>query len=136
METQGMVNLLLNLGGHQFERDVYLAPITDDLFLGCDIIDELDLIFNTREGLGLNGKWIPCNINRRLNQVSRVQLKETVTIPASSEFLTAGKIIGESSCTGQNATIEPIFEELGELMIAREVVDTLKQDDQLCFIDL
>ena len=136
METQGMVKLPLNLGGHQFEWDVYLAPITDDLLLGCDIIDELDLTLNTSEGLGLNGKWIPCTVDRRLNQVSRVQLKETVTIPASSKFLTTGKIIGESSFTSQYATIEPIFEELGELMIARAVVDTLKQDVQLRFINL
>ena len=136
METQGMVKLPLNFGGHQFEWDVYLAPITDDLLLGCDIIDKLDLTLNTSEGLGLNGKWIPCNIHCRLNQVSRAQLEETVTIPASSEFLTAGKIIGESSFTSQYATIEPIFEELGELMIARAVVDTLKQDVQLRFINL
>ena len=136
MESKGLVNLDLNLGGHTFSWDIYLAPIADDMLLGCDIIDELDLTLNTTEGVEMNGKWIPCEVNRRINSIAHVQLKESVNIPGNSEFLSAGKIVGDLKTTGQFATMEPMLEELGDLMMARAVVDTLSQTVQLRFINL
>ena len=136
MESKGLVNLDLNLGGNMFPWDIYLAPIADDMLLGCDIIDKLDLTLNTTEGMEMNTKWIPCEVNRRINSIAHVQLKESVNIPGNSEFLSACKIVGDLKTTGQFATMEPMFEELGDLMMARAVVDTLSQTVQIRFINL
>ena len=136
MDSKGLVNLDLNLGGHMFSWDIYLPPLADDMLLGCDIIDELDLTLNTTEGMEMNGKWIPCEVNRRINSIAHVQLKESVNIPGNSEFRSAGKIIGDLKTTGQFATMEPMLEELRDLMMARSVVDILSQTVQLHFINL
>ena len=113
MESKRLVNLDLNPGEHMFSWDIYLAPIADDMLLGCDIIDELDLTLNTTEGVEMNGKWIPCEVNHRINSIAHVQLKESVNIPGNSEFLSAGRIVGDLKTTGQFATMEPMLEELG-----------------------
>jgi hypothetical protein len=39
MEVQGVVDIPLKIGNHQFEWKVYIPPIADDLLLGCDIMN-------------------------------------------------------------------------------------------------
>ena len=87
MESKGLVNLDLSLGGHMFCWDIYLAPIADDMLLGCDIIDELDHTLNTTEGVEMNRKWIPCEVYHRINSIAHVHLKESVNISGNSDFL-------------------------------------------------
>ena len=76
MEACGVVKLLITLGEHKYEWEVYIAPIADDMLLGCDIMDELDITLNTKDGIEIEGQWIPCEVKRRPHHVGRICLKK------------------------------------------------------------
>ncbi|VDI55275.1 Hypothetical predicted protein [Mytilus galloprovincialis] len=92
MQTLGMADVSCQIGPLDFIWSVYIAPIGDELLLGCDIIDEHDITINTKRGLEIKGQWINCDVTRRSDKVARVVLKEAVTIPANSEVILPGEL--------------------------------------------
>ena len=66
MSTTGIANVNMTIGGNCFTWPVYIAPISDEMLLGCDVIDELDITVNTRskEAIQIGGQWIKCEVNR------------------------------------------------------------------------
>jgi hypothetical protein len=62
-----------------FVWDMYIAPIADDLLLGCDFLDDQSVTINTRRGLEIQGKWVECHVNRKQDSVSRVCVDDTIT---------------------------------------------------------
>jgi hypothetical protein len=64
-----------------------ITSIGDDLLLGCDVIYDKDITINTRRGLLVLGEWIDCELIGKTDQVARVLLKETVTVPPNSEVI-------------------------------------------------
>lgn len=87
MSTIGIVEVDIKLGNEKFTWPVYVAPIGDSVFLGCDIIDEKDITINSKRGLQLGGQWICCETERCTDGVARVRIKDPVTIPANSEMV-------------------------------------------------
>ena len=49
--TCGIIDVNFKLGEFEFTWPVYVAPIRDDILLGCDIIDEMDITVNTKCGI-------------------------------------------------------------------------------------
>ena len=66
MSTTGIANVNMTIGGNCFTWPVYIAPIGDEMLLGCDVIDEWDITVNTRskEAIHIGGQWIKCEVNR------------------------------------------------------------------------
>ena len=66
MSTTGIAEVDMTIGGNCFTWPVYIAPIGDEMLLGCDVIDEWDITVNTRskEAIQIGGKWIKCEVNR------------------------------------------------------------------------
>ena len=66
MSTTGIAKVDMTIGGNCFTWPVYVAPIGDEMLLGCDVIDELDITVNTKskEAIQIAGKWIKCEVNR------------------------------------------------------------------------
>ena len=66
MSTTGIANVNMTIGGNCFTWPVYIAPIGDEMLLGCDVIDEWDITVNTRskEAIQIGGEWVKCKIDR------------------------------------------------------------------------
>ena len=60
MTTSGIADIEIQIGSLKFEWPIYIAPIGDDLLLGCDVIYEKDITINTRRGLEVLEEWIEC----------------------------------------------------------------------------
>ena len=127
MGSMGIIQLDVCLGSKQFSWPTYVAPITDDFLLGCDIFDALDLTLNTKQGLLVEGVWIPCTVTKKDDNIARVTLADNVIVPNNSEVIVMGKCTSLGKFT-KCATVEPIFEDNRELMVARALIDTSKEN--------
>ena len=87
MTTCGTFDAQFKLGEFEFEWPVYVAPIGDDIILGCDIIDEMDITVNTKRGIQVRDQWVECEIARSHDTVGPVIIARAVTVPAMSEFV-------------------------------------------------
>lgn len=127
MQTLGMADVSCQIGPLDFIWSVYIAPIGDELLLGCDIIDEHDITINTKRGLEIKGQWINCDVTRRSDKVARVVLKEAVTIPANSEVILPGLSINSEILDSRYCSVEPVFEDERQIIVARSLVDPYKE---------
>ncbi|CAC5381234.1 unnamed protein product [Mytilus coruscus] len=77
------INVPISING----QDIYVAPIGDSVLLGCDIVDALDITINSKKGIQVDGKWLECYTERKVDdQIARVVLTENVTVPINSEI--------------------------------------------------
>ena len=80
IESKGVVYVLFLLGTSKFTWPVHVAPIADNLLLGCDLFHEKNINLNSRQGLQLNGEWISCEVTRNLEpQQNCTQTKKPVS---------------------------------------------------------
>lgn len=58
--TMGIADVEITIGDKCFTWPVYIAPIGNEMLLGCDIIDEWDITVNTwsKGAILMDGKWI------------------------------------------------------------------------------
>ena len=92
METHGIGTMKIKLGSLNFTWEMYVVPISDDVLLGCDIVDEMDITINVKKGIQLDGQWINCEVNRNTDdQVAMAVLTENVTVHPNSEIILSGK---------------------------------------------
>ncbi|CAG2216578.1 unnamed protein product [Mytilus edulis] len=108
MQTLGMADVSCRIGPLDFIWSVYIAPIGDELLLGCDIKDEHDITINTKRGLEIKGQWINCDVTRRSDKVARVVLKEAVTIPANSEVILPGHTVSKNGISPNPKIVESV----------------------------
>ena len=124
MNVSGVVNVRLRIADYDFDWPVYIAPIRDDVLLGCDFIHANDIVIRTRYGIQVEGEWIPCELVEGNTRVTRVQLNENVVIPARSEFTLPCKINGRGRADTSFCVVEPVeFSENVPDMCARSLVD-------------
>ncbi|CAC5407836.1 unnamed protein product [Mytilus coruscus] len=123
MKTQGVAVVDIVIGDLSFPWEVYVAPIRDDVLLGCDIIDEFDITINTRRGIEVGGTWVDCEVMRRSDNISRIFVSESITIPANSEVILEGKGHQSELIDTRYASVEPCYEETSKILIARCLVD-------------
>ena len=90
MNICGLIDVEFKIGGFEFTWPVYVAPIIDDMLLGCDIIDEMDITVNTKRGIQVKDHWVECEITRSHDSVGPVKVARAVTIPAYSGFVMTG----------------------------------------------
>ena len=138
MKSTGVVHLNISLGAQAFKWPAYIAPIADDFLLGCDMFDAKDMTFNTHLGLQIEEEWIPCDVTRMSEVISRcrVVLKTEVSLPQQSECISPGRAIHPEKVTSQFAAIEPMFEDKRDLIVARALVDTNAEDIPVRLINL
>lgn len=126
MRTSGTVQVKLIMGNEEYVVNMHVAPIADDLFLGCNFLDEHDVTINARRGLEIRGKWVDCLVNRKHDKISRVLASETTTIPPSSEALILGKSKNSQLIDTCFSAIEPALEDLPDAFVAHCLVDPYK----------
>ena len=90
MNICGLIDAEFKIGEFEFTWPVYVAPIRDDILLGCDIIDEMDITVNTKRGIQVKDQWVECEITRSHDSVGPVKVARAVTVPAYSEFVMTG----------------------------------------------
>ena len=127
MITSGIADIEIQIGSLKFEWPIYIAPIGDDLLLGCDVIYEKDITINTRRGLEVLGEWIECDVVRKMDTLARVVLKETVTVPPNSEVILAGQGVNTDSLDTRYCSVEPTVEDERNILVARSFVDPYRK---------
>ncbi|VDI27017.1 Hypothetical predicted protein, partial [Mytilus galloprovincialis] len=123
MTTRGIAQIEMKLGNEIFTWPMYVAPIGDNVLLGCDLIDEKDITINCKRGLQLNGEWIECQTTRQIDGIARVRIKEAITIPANSEIIIAGEGYDTEGLSSRYSILEPVVEDSRKIMVARTLVD-------------
>ncbi|CAC5399295.1 unnamed protein product [Mytilus coruscus] len=127
MQTLGVTDVSCQIGPLNFIWSVCIAPIGDELLLGCDIIDEHDITINTKRGIEIKGQWINCDVTRRSDKVARVVLKEAVTIPSISEVILPGLCINSEILDSRYCSVEPVVEDERKIIVTRSLVDPYKE---------
>ena len=51
MKTCGITDVEFKIGEYNFTWPVYVAPIRDEILLGCDVIDAMDIAVSTKHGI-------------------------------------------------------------------------------------
>ena len=82
LENTGIVTLDITLGEQVFNKEVILADIKDDVLLGMDIGDTVDII-TSEEIVRIDGKEIPCKHVK--GKVRKVFALSEWIIPGNSE---------------------------------------------------
>ncbi|KAK3102825.1 hypothetical protein FSP39_014215 [Pinctada imbricata] len=128
MTTMGMADVEITIGDQCFTWPVYIAPIGDDMLLGCDVIDEKDITHvtvNTRSkgAIEIGGSWVKCDIERVKDLTCRVRVSKTVIIAASSEVLINGIPENQEVLETRYSILEPVFEDHRDILPARSLVD-------------
>ena len=132
MEVVGESNLLLRLNGHGFYQSAIVADLGNiSGILGLDFLARNDVTINTSKGVLSfpNFKVKLSNTSESDSYCARVQLMETVHIPAKSEMFVKGKIDGHY--TGEpHGLLEPTQGFNGEkrVFIPKSVVNTEKNE--------
>ena len=122
MTTCGTIDVDFKLGEYEFTWPVYVAPIRDDILLGCDIIDEMDITVNTKRGIQVKDQWIECEIIRSHDTLGPVKIARAVTVPASSEFVITGSCSVKPDDEGQTFVFEASENAQQHLLVARGLV--------------
>ncbi|CAG2228279.1 unnamed protein product [Mytilus edulis] len=123
MTTRGIAQIEMKLGNEIFTWPMYVAPIGDNVLLGCDLIDEKDITINCKRGLQLNGEWIECQTTRQIDGIARVRIKEAITIPANSEIIIAGEGYDTEGLSSRYSILEPVVEDSRKIMVASTHAD-------------
>ena len=128
METHGIAIMKIKLGSRNFTWEMYVAPISDDVLLGCDVVDEMDITINFRKGIQLDGQWINCEVERKTDdQVARVVLTENITVPANSEIILSGKSKNPEVIDTRYSVLQPVVEDNRKIMVAQLLVDPFEK---------
>ena len=97
------------IGNNHLRWPVYIAPIQDDILLGCDLFDAYDMTLSMKSGLLVNGEWIECERVRSPSKLARIYLSEDTTIPPYTELLTMGKMVKRSFLDHAYGITEPLI---------------------------
>ena len=126
LHGMGVAHVSMRVSQIEFKWHVHVAPITDNLLLGCDVLDALDMQVSPRRGLWVKDRWLPCKVTRKPcgKTLVLVVLQEVTEIPAHHELVTWGGIPRGSWERGPCALLEPVPKELGGILVARALVDT------------
>lgn len=64
----------VKLRNQSFSCEMYVAPIGDSILIGCDIVDELDITINSKKGIQVDGNWIECYTERKVDDQRAIVL--------------------------------------------------------------
>ena len=123
LKTQGIIEANLTIGKLAVKWEVYVAPIREEVLLGCDVIDEYNITINTKRGIKIEGTWIGCEVVRKSDKIARVFVKESVTVPANSEIIIEGTGKQAEYIDTRYASLEPFYDDSGHMLVARCLVD-------------
>ena len=90
MKIYGITDVEFKIGEYNFTCPVYVAPIRDEILLGCDVIDAMDITVSTKRGIQMKNTWVDFEVIRVQENSGKVKVSRAVTVPASSEFITSG----------------------------------------------
>ena len=121
MDATGVAMVQLGLGPLRVEWPTYIAPINDDMLLGCDFLDTFHVAVDTHRGLLISGNYLPCEIIRKKNTAILVAVKEAVDLPPLTEQVVPGEVLGPS-CETPVALLEPEVEDGSRVLVARSLV--------------
>ena len=126
LHGMGGAHVIMRISQIEFKWHVHVAPITDNLLLGCDVLDALDMQVSPRRGLWVKDRRLPCEVTQKPcgKTLVPVVLQEVTEIPAHHELVTWGGIPRGSWVQGPCALLEPVPKELGGILVAQALVDT------------
>jgi predicted aspartyl protease len=123
LKTQGVIEANVTIGKLAVKWEVYVAPIREEVLLGCDFIDEYNITINTKRGIKIEGTWIGCEVVRKSDKIARVFVKESVTVPANSEIIIEGTGKQAEYIDTRYASLEPFYDDSSHMLVARFLVD-------------
>ena len=121
MKDLGIIEVDLLLGKRKLKWPVYVANIRDEVLLGCDVIDELNITVNTKQGLQLDNKWLQCEVTRIMDKTAEVKIAKSVTIPGNSEFVLIGRCNALTSDGNETYILEADDTIQRKIMVARSI---------------
>lgn len=138
MMTMEITDVEITISDKCFTWPVYIAPIDDEMMLGCDLIDEWDITVNTRSkgAILMDGKWIQCEIARSKINTCRVTVLNNVTIPPLSEMLIEGVPENQQCLDSEYSMLEPVFKDRRDILPARALVDSFRETIPVRYMNL
>ncbi|CAG2246096.1 unnamed protein product [Mytilus edulis] len=124
MSATGITEIEMSLGPLRFTWPVYVAPLNDDLLLGCDIIDEMDITVNTKRGIQIKDIWYPCEVKRRENKVLRIVLNKSISIKSQSEMIIQILVPDTEIFKSNFALFEPVIYDNRKILAGKGLVST------------
>ena len=122
MKTCGVIDVEFKIGEKHFIWPVYVASIRDEILLGCDLIDKMDITLNTKRRLQLGEEWVECEVICSHDSTAEVKVARAVTIPAQSELIMTGRCNSVLEIENMTYLFEATDEAKEVVMIARSVI--------------
>ena len=119
----GMVNLKFSIGDVNFEKEVVVADIQDNVLIGLDIGDPFDVITSEKH-VFIQGQRIPC-VAIRSSVIRKVWASDEFLIHAQCEMIVDAQVENDESDSLGEMLIEasPTFGEHCGLIMAASLVD-------------
>lgn len=123
LNTQRVIEANLTIGKLAVKWEVYVAPIRDEVLLGCDMNDENNIRINTKRSIQVEGTRFGCEVVRKSDKIARVFDKESITVPANSEIIIEGTGKQAEYIDTRYASLEPFYDDSSHMLVARCLVD-------------
>lgn len=130
LDVKGVVTLMICIGNQFFEWDAYVAPISEHCLLGYDFLYHFECVLDARRGLTIGKVDLPCEIRGQELPVFRVALRESTELPANSEKIIEGLVVGPGDFVSRYGVLEPteMKDDFENIMIARSLCNACRSD--------
>ena len=123
----------LEINGHSYTHEVWIVDVELDAILGYDFLQKYNCTINAGDSsLSIGTVQVKNQHDQEIFNVTpsvcRVKITETVVIEAESEAVVPGKLIGTFEHAVGIIEPKPQFSAKYELMVARSVIQTAKNN--------
>ena len=129
LSVAGSVDIILKLGDQHYDVNFMVCEMNTEAILGQDFLKRhVDSINYRKSCLQLGNNIVPLYTGGKSLQICRVEMKETIKIPAQSRMWVPVKV-PQSEHLSENGFVEPIasFMAKNEVLVMSGIIDT-KQD--------
>ena len=124
LKAEGASVVRIELHNLTFDWPVHVAPITDDLLLGSDVLDAQDIVVSSHRGFLIQDTWISCETIRRPIHIQQCHVRT----PGSLVVQPQHELVISVPCEVQRkesklVILEPLVEDSRGLLIAQSLVD-------------
>ena len=138
LPAEGVALARLRVHTREFDCPVHVAPISDPLLLGSDILDAQDISVGSRRGLLIDDTWVPCEVTRREVGVCRmsVSIDKAITVQPGQEMVVTVPLDLPQDQVAGAAILEPLVEDQRGLLIGRCLIDLNQQQVPVRMVNL
>ena len=124
LKSEGASVVRIKLHNLTFDWPMHVAPITDDLLLGSDVLDAQDIVVSSHRGLLIQDTWISCETIRRPIHIQHCHVRTPGPLVVQPQHELVISVPWEvQRKESKLVVLEPLVEDSRGLLIARSLVD-------------